>query len=76
MRPGYQDIGRVIRFWVGLLIVSQPALVFAQAQGTISGPAYNLLGRRITANQSSFYVYKDQDSGFNHGFPSGSGPRD
>ena len=23
------------------------------------------------ANQAAFYVYKDQDSGFNHGFPSG-----
>jgi fibronectin type 3 domain-containing protein len=26
---------------------------------------------RVTANQASFYVYRDQDSGLNHGFPSG-----
>ena len=26
---------------------------------------------RVTANQANFYVYRDQDSGFNHGFPTG-----
>ena len=39
--------------------------------GTISDPAYQLLSQRVVANQTSFYVYLDQDSGFNHGFPSG-----
>jgi cellulose 1,4-beta-cellobiosidase len=34
------------------------------------------LQARVTANQTAFYVYQDQDSGLNHGFPSGyfSGP--
>jgi fibronectin type 3 domain-containing protein len=30
-----------------------------------------LLQARAMANLSAFYVYKDQDSGFDHGFPSG-----
>lgn len=43
---------------------------------TLSGAGTNLsslgeLQTRVNANQTSFYVYKDQDSGFNHGFPSG-----
>jgi len=38
---------------------------------TISGCAYQLLNQRASANQNSFYIYKDGDSGFNHGFPSG-----
>lgn len=29
------------------------------------------LQARVTANQQAFYVYKDADSGFNHGFASG-----
>jgi hypothetical protein len=29
------------------------------------------LQARVTANQAAFYVYKDEDSGLNHGFPSG-----
>jgi hypothetical protein len=33
--------------------------------------AYSLIAQRVTANQTSFYVYQDADSGFNHGFPSG-----
>jgi hypothetical protein len=38
-----------------------------QASGIPSGE----LQARVTANQSQFYVYADEDSGFNHGFPSG-----
>jgi hypothetical protein len=38
-----------------------------QASATPSGE----LQARVTANQQSFYVYYDQDSGLNHGFPSG-----
>jgi hypothetical protein len=38
---------------------------------TISDPAYRELNARASANRSGFYVYKDADSGFNHGFASG-----
>jgi hypothetical protein len=38
-----------------------------QASATPSGE----LQTRVTANKNGFYVYKDADSGFNHGFPSG-----
>lgn len=41
---------------------------------TVAGTNLASLGElqaRVNANQSAFYVYKDQDSGFNHGFPSG-----
>jgi len=37
----------------------------------ISDAAYPLLNERVAANQTNFFVYKDADSGFNHGFPSG-----
>jgi hypothetical protein len=37
----------------------------------ISTPAYELINNRAAADQGSFYVYLDQDSGLNHGFPSG-----
>ncbi len=30
------------------------------------------LQSRVNANQAGFFVYEDEDSGFNHGFPSGS----
>ncbi len=33
--------------------------------------ARSLLIERVNANRGSFFVYKDADSGFNHGFPSG-----
>jgi hypothetical protein len=53
-------------------------VVQAVNSGGISGDSNQASGRpsrelqsRVTANQASFYVYKDQDSGFNHGFPSG-----
>ncbi len=39
---------------------------------TLSDAAYPLLDARPTENQGSFYVYRDGDSGFNHGFPSGA----
>jgi hypothetical protein len=38
---------------------------------SVSSGAYNLLTERATADQESFFVYQDADSGFNHGFPSG-----
>ena len=40
----------------------------------LSDAAYLLLADRVPANRSSFYVYQDADSGFNHGFPSGFFP--
>src|SRR5260370_2263735 len=43
----------------------------AQSQTTVSTHAYNVLNSRAQASQQSFYIYLDQDSGFNHGFPSG-----
>lgn len=36
-----------------------------------ASPAYAELTARVNANQASFFVYLDQDSGFNHGVPSG-----
>jgi hypothetical protein len=42
-----------------------------RSQTNISSLAYNLLNSRTSANRQGFYVYLDQDSGFNHGFPSG-----
>src|SRR5882762_4768675 len=43
----------------------------ARCQTSISTPAYNVLNSRTPANKQSLYVYLDQDSGLNHGFPSG-----
>ncbi len=39
--------------------------------GTISEPAYQFISQQVIANRARFYVYGDQDSGMNHGFPSG-----
>jgi hypothetical protein len=47
------------------------AVAIAQSQTNISTGAYSLLNTRTAANQQIMYVYLDQDSGFNHGFPSG-----
>src|SRR5260370_22089045 len=46
-------------------------VALAQSQTTVSTHAYNVLNSRAQASQQSFYIYLDQDSGFNHGFPSG-----
>ncbi len=43
----------------------------ALSQTAISTGAYNLLNARTSANQQNFFVYSDQDSGLNKGFPSG-----
>ena len=37
----------------------------------ISDAAFSLISNRVNENKKSFYIYKDGDSGFNHGFPSG-----
>src|SRR5262249_27505394 len=41
------------------------------ACASISDCGFRLLNQRASENQNSFFVYKDADSGFNHGFPSG-----
>jgi hypothetical protein len=57
---------------VTVLVVLISHAFSAQSQtDTISAPAYQLINQRTAANQGSFYVYLDQDSGLNHGFPSG-----
>jgi hypothetical protein len=56
----------------GNAIALGPVPASSQSQsGPISGPAYQLIDARVAANQAGLYVYLDQDSGFNHGFPSG-----
>jgi hypothetical protein len=51
---------------------SRPGHKPQAAQSTnVSDAAYTLLNARTTANQQNFFVYQDQDSGFNHGYPSG-----
>src|ERR1051325_12242736 len=47
-----------------------PPALLASASPLIDA-AYLLLADRVAANRTSFYVYQDADSGFNHGFPSG-----
>jgi hypothetical protein len=39
---------------------------------SLSDGAYALLGTRAAANRANFYVYKDAESAYNHGTPSGS----
>lgn len=63
--------------WTGFEIIVFCAVTLgvvvlnALGQSTVSDLAYQLLLQRAIANQSSFYVYQDADSGFNHGFLSG-----
>src|SRR5580704_3329459 len=53
-------------------IILVASVSFAQAPpSNISDRAYLELTNRGVANETNFYVYQDQDSGFNHGFPSG-----
>ena len=63
-RSGLICIAMLLMNWFGA--VAQPL-----ASGTISGPALTWIDSQVQANRLSFYVYKDADSGFNHGFPSG-----
>ena len=63
--------------WVVLLaglLAPAPSVVTAQTGSAIGDAAYPLLAERVTANQMNFFVYRDADSGFNHGFPSGFFP--
>ena len=61
--------GHLVRLFTCLLACLQA--LFAAAPNAISGPAYALLNTRAGAPRSSFYIYQDADSGFNHGVPSG-----
>jgi hypothetical protein len=45
--------------------------VGAAGCGTVSDCAYQVLHQRVTANRNNFFVYKDADSAFDHGIPSG-----
>src|SRR5207247_6915025 len=57
---------------VGFLLLMGPDRIAVHAQsGIISDPVYQLISQRIAPNETGFAVYLDQDSGFNHGFPSG-----
>ncbi len=53
-----------------LLGFSWPAPTQA-SDSPISDAAFPLLLERTQTNRQAFYVYRDADSGFNHGFPSG-----
>jgi len=62
---------------VAILVLASSPLPAQAPTSNISNPAYQELANQVTANAANFYVYQDQDSGFNHGFPSGffgSGP--
>jgi uncharacterized protein (TIGR03437 family) len=54
-----------------LLAVACGVLAQIPPQGPISGPALAWIDSQVQADRLAFYVYKDADSGFNHGFPSG-----
>ncbi len=59
--------------WIclALLVVCFNASAQPASPGPISGPALAWIDGQVQADRLSFYVYKDTDSGFNHGFPSG-----
>lgn len=59
------------RLRAATLIAAACLVSSLDCQAQISGPAYDLLNARVSANRSAFYVYKDADSGLNHGFASG-----
>ncbi len=46
-------------------------LPVTNAASQIRDSGYDLLNERVAANTRQFFLYKDADSGFNHGFPSG-----
>jgi hypothetical protein len=53
-----------------LLLVSASSSEHAQTTAISTG-AYEVLGQRVGENRANFWVYRDQDSGLNRGFPSG-----
>lgn len=64
---------RIILRLCGLTFLLAPAKLDADPRrvSDISDAAYPLLAERVTANRTSFFVYRDANSGLNHGFPSG-----
>ena len=54
-----------------VLYIASAALPAKAQSGPSVSLAYEELRQRIVANTNNFYVYLDQDSGLNHGFPSG-----
>ena len=60
-------------FALGILLSA--AILVASAQTnvnlTMSETLYPLLIDQVMTNRTSFYIYQDADSGFNHGSPSG-----
>ena len=54
--------------WLSCLVLAA-SLSYAQT-ANLAG-LYQELTSRVFANQTSFYIYQDQDSALNHGFPSG-----
>ena len=61
----------MIGFLIGIILSPLPARAQNVPPGQISKGAYRVITNRVGAVRSSFYVYKDADSGDNHGFPSG-----
>jgi hypothetical protein len=57
--------------YLGIALFVPPAFAPAQTLPVISPAAYKLLDGRVGAVRKAFWVYLDQDSGFNRGFPSG-----
>ena len=64
-----------LRIFVGVLLAYTGVGFLLPAAGSASTPisdaAYPLLLQRTFTNRQAFFVYKDEDSWANHGFPSG-----
>src|SRR5262245_43966097 len=70
--------GRLLSLFVSATVcvasltnLSSPAAAVPPPCATISECAYQLINQRVAENHSLFSVYRDADSAFNHGFPSG-----
>lgn len=68
MRPMCRLEISIPRLFLASLFATAPG--FAVDPPLVAG-AFNEIARRVDENQSGFFVYKDVDSAFNHGFPSG-----
>jgi len=62
---------KIIPICFGLICGLAESETNQPADSDISDRAYDLLTQRTAANRKHFYIYKDADSGFNHGFASG-----
>ena len=61
----------IISICLGLLCGLAESETNKTTHSPISDRAYEVLNQRTAANRKHFYIYKDADSGFNHGFASG-----